>query len=307
MKNKENENLIFHQYFKNWISIYKEGGVRKVTYQKYLNTYKWLLKIVPNLYVHEIDRVTYQMILNRYSKEHEKQTTMDFHHHLKAVILDALDDGLIKKDPTRKAIIKGKNPGNKKIKFLNQFQLKTLLNNLKLEGQINWDYLIWLVAKTGLRFSEALALTAEDFDFRNQILRINKTWNYKEHSGFAETKNLSSNRKIRIDWQIVVKFSELLKEFPKNKPIFVNQKIYNSTINKRLERLCVKNNIPIISIHGLRHTHASLLLFAGVSTATVAQRLGHSGIHTTQKTYLHIIQEMENKDIDLIMRTLAIL
>ena len=60
-----------------------------------------------------------------------------------------------------------------------------------------------------------------------------------------------------------------------------------------------------ISIHGLRHTHASLLLFAGVSIASVARRLGHASMTTTQKTYLHIIQELENKDVDLVMRTLS--
>ncbi|WP_288895150.1 tyrosine-type recombinase/integrase [uncultured Megasphaera sp.] len=82
-------------------------------------------------------------------------------------------------------------------------------------------------------------------------------------------------------------------------------RIYNSTVNNILERYCKKANIPIISIHGLRHTHASLLLFAGVSIASVARRLGHSSMTTTQKTYLHIIQELENQDIDLIMRALA--
>ena len=55
----------------------------------------------------------------------------------------------------------------------------------------------------------------------------------------------------------------------------------------------------------LRHTHASLLLFAGVSIASVARRLGHASMTTTQKTYLHIIQELEHKDVDLVMRTLS--
>ena len=50
---------------------------------------------------------------------------------------------------------------------------------------------------------------------------------------------------------------------------------------------------------------ASLLLFAGVSIASVARRLGHASMTTTQKTYLHIIQELENKDVDLVMRTLS--
>ena len=57
--------------------------------------------------------------------------------------------------------------------------------------------------------------------------------------------------------------------------------------------------------HGLRHTHASLLLFAGVSIASVARRLGHASMTTTQRTYIHIIQELENKDTDLVMRAMS--
>lgn len=72
-----------------------------------------------------------------------------------------------------------------------------------------------------------------------------------------------------------------------------------------MERHCKKAKIPIISIHGLRHTHASLLLFAGVSIGSVARRLGHASMTTTQKTYLHIIHELENQDVDLIMKSLA--
>lgn len=80
---------------------------------------------------------------------------------------------------------------------------------------------------------------------------------------------------------------------------------YNSTVNDALTRHCKACGISEISIHGLRHTHASLLLFAGVSIASVARRLGHASMTTTQKTYLHIIQELENKDVDLVMRTLS--
>ena len=83
------------------------------------------------------------------------------------------------------------------------------------------------------------------------------------------------------------------------------ERAINSTVNDILSRHCKKLKIPVISIHGLRHTHASLLLFSGVSIASVAKRLGHSNMSTTQKTYLHIIQELENKDVDLVMRSLS--
>lgn len=302
---KKPQKELFSDYFEKWISVYKEGAIRKVTMQKYKLSLSWVKKLAPKMKLCDIDRVSYQQLLNDYSKNHERQTTMDFHHHLKSAILDAVDEGLIERDPTRKVIIKGKTPAEKKKKYLNQFELHTLLKDLDLEGQINYDWLILLIAKTGMRFSEAIALTPADFDFSHQTLSISKTWNYKDGGGFQPTKNKSSVRKIQMDWMVVSQFSALVKNLPDDKPIFIKEKIFNSTINNVLARHCKKLSIPVITVHGLRHTHASLLLFGGVSIASVAKRLGHSSMNTTEKTYLHIIQELENKDVDLVMRSLS--
>ncbi len=217
-----NSTALFYEYYAQWIEVYKKGAIREATLAKYLMTQKWVEKLIPEVKVSELTRTAYQQLLNEYAKEHERQTTLDFHHQLKGAVLDAVDEGLLSRDPTRKAIIKGKTPKTKKIKYLNQFELHTLIADLDIKDTPNWDWFILLVAKTGMRFSEALAITPEDF-----------------------------------------------------------------------------------SIHGLRHTHASLLLFGGVSIASVARRLGHASMTTTQKTYLHIIQELENKDVDLVMRTLS--
>ena len=297
---------LFCDYYEQWIHVYKEGAIRSVTLSKYEMTHKWLTRLIPELRVCDISRITYQQLLNDYATCHERQTTMDFHHQLKGAILDAVDEGLIERDPTRKVIIKGKSPIAKKIKYLNQFELHTLLVNLNLGREVSWDWFILLVAKTGMRFSEALALTPKDFDFSHQTLSINKTWDYKGNGGFLPTKNKSSVRKIQIDWQIVVQFSELLRGIPDEQPIFINkERVYNSTVNDILSRHCTQVKIPVISIHGLRHTHASLLLFAGVSIGSVARRLGHASMTTTQKTYLHVIHELENQDVDLVMRSLS--
>lgn len=299
------KNDLFCDYYLRWITVYKEGAIRKVTMDKYLMTHSWLKKIVPNLKICELTRVTYQELLNEYARSHERQTTMDFHHQLKCAILDAVDDGLIDRDPTRKAIIKGKTPCSKKQKYLNQYELHQMLDTLSLGPKADWEWFILLVAKTGMRFSEALALTPADFDFSHQLVSVSKTYNYKGGEGFLPTKNHSSIRKIQIDWRTVVQFSELVKDLPDDKPIFIVKKPYNSTVNSILARHCKKAGVPVITIHGLRHTHASILLFAGVSIASVARRLGHSSMNTTQKTYLHIIQELENKDINLVMRSLS--
>ena len=195
MLSEVNNKDLFCDYYFQWIKVYKEGAIRKVTMDKYLMTHSWLEKLIPNVKMCEMTRVVYQQLLNDYALMHERQTTMDFHHQLKGAILDAVDDGLIERDPTRKAIIKGKPPKEKKIKYLNQFELHTLIVNLNLGSQINWDWFILLIAKTGMRFSEAMAVTPKDFDFSHQTLSINKTWDYKNNTGFLLQKtNLQLER-----------------------------------------------------------------------------------------------------------------
>jgi len=304
---KKSEKL-FYQYFDEWVDLYKDGAIRDVTLQKYRMSMKWVKKLAPELTMGGLDRKTYQNLLNEYAKTHEKQTVIDFHHQLKGAILDAVDDGLIQTNPTRKITLKGKPPGNKKAKFLNQSEVQSLLNELELTEDISWDWLIFLLLKTGLRFSEGLALTPTDFDFSKQTLNISKTWNYKHpDGGFQPTKNLSSNRKVLLDWQTCTKFAQLTKEIEPSTPIFIkNQKrVFNSVVNQRLSVLCRNAKVPIISLHSCRHSHASLLIFAGVSIASVAKRLGHSNVTTTQETYLHIIKELENQDTEKIMNHLA--
>ena len=299
--------MLFVDYYKQSVKTYKEGALREATIQKYRMTIKHLERLAPDLKLCDMNKITYQNILNEYAVDHEKQTTMDFHHQLKGAILDAVDEGLIDRDPTRRAVVKGKKPSEKKTKYLSKFELHSLLNDLKLEKEISFDWLILLIAKTGLRFAEALAVTPKDFDFEKAMLNINKTWDYKEGGGFTATKNNSSVRKIQIDWQTAMQFSLLTKDLPQDEPIFVKkgQKIYNSTVNDILERHCKRCNIPVISVHGLRHTHASLLMSDGTSIASVSMRLGHSSMNTTQKVYLHVIKELENKDTDIIMRSIA--
>ena len=104
------------EYYRNWISVYKEGAIRDVTLRKYQMSLAWIEKLAPDLRLCDLTRVAYKQIINEYAKDHERQTTMDFHHQLKGAVLDAVDEGLIPRDPTRKVIIKGRTPTSKTIK-----------------------------------------------------------------------------------------------------------------------------------------------------------------------------------------------
>lgn len=300
--------ILLHDYFAQWIEVYKDGAVRERTLDKYWLSHRHLQEIAPNLKLVDTTKLEYQQILNTFAQTHEKATVMDFHHQLKAMLLDAYDEGYIQRDPTRKIVVKGKEPSEKKSKYLNEFELKLLLRHLDLSTFPNFDWMILLIAKTGLRFSEALGLTKEDIDLEQQTINVDKTWDYKSYTGsFKPTKNASSVRKVPIDWKLAMQLNQVIQDLPNGEPIFAQKRVFNSTVNNLLKKHCEELNIPVISVHGLRHTHASLLLFAGVSIASVAKRLGHADMTTTQQTYLHIIQELENKDNTKIMQHLAAL
>ena len=117
MKSSKKESQLFFRYFEDWIELYKVGAVRDVTLNKYYVTQQKLELLAPNLRMYDLDRQSYQQILNDYAFTHEKQTTMDFHHQLKGAIMDAVDEGILDKNPTRKVIIKGESLDQRSLNF----------------------------------------------------------------------------------------------------------------------------------------------------------------------------------------------
>ena len=87
VKRKRTEQL-FHEYFSEWVELYKVGAIRDISLQKYYIAEQRLAELAPGLKVKHLDRQRYQQLLNDYALTHERQTTMDFHHQLKGAILD---------------------------------------------------------------------------------------------------------------------------------------------------------------------------------------------------------------------------
>ena len=53
-------------YYRTWISVYKEGAIREVTLAKYRMSLAWVERLAPNLRLCELTRVAYQQLLNAY-------------------------------------------------------------------------------------------------------------------------------------------------------------------------------------------------------------------------------------------------
>jgi len=293
-------------YYKRWINIFKKNVVSKITYNKYQNTAKHIYEIFGEIKLKDLTKLSYQEGLNSFAKTHAKRTVSCFHKQIRACLLEALDEKIIITDPTRKAVITGvERPKiNKVLSYNNWTKLIKSLNTSQIDEMI-----IFLAAVTGMRYGEIVGLTNKDIDFRNGYISVNKTWDYKYKTGFMKTKTTSSVRKVAIDSQTMNNLYGYLK-FHKsndNQPIFMNEESHimvSAEINKSLTNKLESLNIPRITFHGLRHTHASILLYKGVSVLSVSRRLGHSNITTTQSTYLHIIKELQSQDQDKIVSIL---
>jgi len=299
------------EYFETWIETYKKPVVAQATYAKYTNTLKQIKKHFGEIPLSLITATSYQQILNSYAETHSKLTVSCFHKQIHACLLDAVDEQIIDIDPTRKAINTGRSYEKEKIKCLDYDEWKTLVlatfNTSNLRDQI-----IYIAAVTGLRYAEVLGLTWDNVDFQKNNLTVDKTWDYKYHKGFIATKNESSKRKIDIDDNTVVMLRNLFAQTAKIDEIddarvfqyTEGKQLYSANINRYLSQRCDDLGIRKISFHSLRHTHASILLYQGVSLMAVSRRLGHSNTATTQNIYIHIIKEMENKERQLILQIL---
>ncbi|GEQ22737.1 site-specific integrase [Clostridium butyricum] len=301
-------------YYDKWIVTYKKNNVRPVTYQKYIMTGRSLKKIEPKCDITNIDRGMYQELINRYAETHEHLTTMDFHRQIRACVLDAVDEGIITRDFTRRVQIGGKPKHKKPKKFLEEDEAKLFIADLNINTkELNWDHFLLLLINTGLRYAEGLALTPNDFDFDNRTIDVNKSYDYKtkcEENRFQRTKNASSNRTISLDLKTAWTLRPIIEKLNPTEPIFPywykgrHAAIHNSLLNDLIERHCDNVGIEKVTVHGLRHTHASLLIAKKVSIQAVAKRLGHANTITTQSTYIHLLKttmKEANEKIDSIL------
>lgn len=304
-------NTRLSEYFDQWVKTFKKPIISPVTYIKYQNTHRQIKEYFGDVKLCDITRTSYQKVLNKYAEAHSKRTTSCFHKQIRASLLDAVDEQFIITDPTRKAVITGRLKETKKSKYLHNEEWQILIQNIDTYNNgITHNLIIYLAAVTGMRFAEVLGLTWDDVNFSKQQISINKTWDYKYRTGFIPTKNNSSIRTIDIDKQttnVLQQHQEIQEQWKLNNPynlvcMNIMEKLpVSATINRHLENLCESLNIRVISFHGLRHTHASVLLFQGVNLMAVSKRLGHSNVTTTQNIYLHIIKEMEDRETNLIL------
>lgn len=300
----------FYDYFNNWVDLYKKDKISTMTLKHYTYTANLIKEHFQGKFITDIDRKDYQAFLNQIGSSRAKETVAKVNMHIRSCVEDALEDKVINADFTRKTEIVWKVEAKKTDeKYLNQSDYEKLLNAVidRLERSKVYHILL-LGLTTGMRFGEIVGLTVKDFDFVNNKINITKTWGYKPGSdfGFGPLKNDASERKIRMDKMTMNYMKQYIDQMQPNDYdllFYSNESKYgcisNSAANDALFDTTHYLRMDRITMHGLRHTHASSLLYQKASIYYVSERLGHKNINTTLNDYTHVMKELREADEQL--------
>ena len=224
----------------------------------------------------------------------------------------ALRLGMIESNPML-YVIKPKKQASisdKHDNFYNKDELKKFLAAAK-DTSLKKYALFRLLSFSGMRVGECLALTWHDLDFKNNTIAINKTLARTNNGIKIQTpKTKASNRVVSLDtetiqvlkmWQLDQR-KQLLKvginAMDSKQLIFSNTKnkfIIIPTVRLAIKQIAKKAGIHLITTHGFRHTHATLLFASGLDIKQVQARLGHSNVQTTLNIYTHAMKEKQDK------------
>ena len=294
-----------------WIKLYKKT-VEESTFASTEKIFKnHVLKQLGNVYLNKLTVVQCQNAVNIWADEAPK-TFKRFMFYASKLINYGITMELIKKNPMKKVIPpKVERDTSKFTDFYSKDELKTFLKDAK---EYNFRYFIFfrLLAYSGMRKGECLALKWSDVDFKNNTIDINKSLKAGENNRLyvGKPKTKDSFRCLNMD----AKTMDYLKQWrtkqqkqmfklgmnflSNNSLIFANSKGTYTVLSKPQRwnnAICKEYGLRHIKVHGFRHTHASLLFDAGVSMKDVKERLGHSDITTTMNIYTHVTKKEAKK------------
>lgn len=321
----ENGNEVVHNYFSEWLEVFKKPNVKPITYSVQERNVR--LNILPrwgNYRLKDITRTEYQKWINELRDHYSEGTVRRIHSIFSSAIHDAVHEfHIIRENPIQKIKIPKDVENTNRVQYFSKEQLEKFLNSLKTpqknakyKHSIQYYVLFSLMARTGIRIGEALALAWDDFNEKEKSISIAKTLVYPLNSTpyISTPKSLKSVRMVKLDEQTV----KLLKKHKINQnEVILRYKNYKASkdnvmfhqhdgrwlrtnvVREYFKEVCKRTDLPVLSPHALRHSHAVHLLEAGANIKYVSERLGHASTKVTADTYLHITEKIENEALEL--------
>ncbi|QUL57524.1 site-specific integrase [Paenibacillus tritici] len=289
----------------------------------------------PDKKVIDLDKKEYQSFLTYLKKGDPKikkkglakNTLMTFHASALLFFDQAIEDEIIQVNPAKKAVFPSYLQTVEDIennvelpKYMEKEELARFLKVVKTYGTKQEYNMFYLLAYTGLRLGELLALGKDDYKKGEKLISITKTLYYRGsifNYVLNTPKTKSSIRKVLISksviavlddhlaWQNEYKMENRKTYYTQRQFLFVNNRSLPGLpesffhVQSRMKYfLEIAKLIDSLTPHSFRHTHASLLAEAGEDLEVIQKRLGHKNDRTTRDIYLHVTKRRESATPD---------
>lgn len=300
----------------NWLDIWyetKKRGWKVSTKRINKNAISHLKRLIGKYKLNSLHSTTYEReFINKLLDDGFKpHSIIGYHETFKTAINSAVEDEILLKN----RFVNIRIEHNKDLdNFLTPEELDKFLNAAEKYGDITEYTLTLLLAYTGFRKGEAHGLMWKNIDFQNKTVTVERT---RDDDGVRSPKTKNSYRTIEVDdivikqlekyqkWCIKIKFSLGMQFDKENDYVFITENnidgVYAAYINyffNFLYRKLKSNNVNIkrITPHGLRHTHATILIDELIPPTDIADRLGNT-LEMIYRVYAHSFKKIENKTV----------
>lgn len=304
--------MTLSELYNEWLDLKILPSNRSVvTKKKYLMRKKVIERLFGNKPVSQIKPSEYQKIMNEYGETVSRNFLGRLNSCIRASIQMAIADKVIIEDLTAYVELFSSKSGQKvEEKYLHaesdyQKVLVYLKNKFDYQKSIV-PYVIYFLFKTGMRFSELIALTWDEVDELNEQLKTYRRYNTAIHK-FTPPKNNTSIRLVPItsDMLSLLKTLKIL-QLKTNKELNIDNEnnlifqhfgyVYDvpdiATVNKAIKVMLKELQIfPLITTKGARHTYGSYLWHNNIDLGVIAKILGHKDISMLIDVYGHTLEE----------------
>jgi integrase len=302
----ERSRVSLSEYLEEWLAACR--NLRPNTARDYsVSIHKHINPRLGKVRLQSVDRLLIRGLYRKLAESGlSEKTVHNVHICLHKALEDAVADGLLRRNPAERA--HGMPKDRPEMKTWSADELAAFLAFTSQDREL---VLYHLAAATGMRRGELLGLRWRDVDLDAARLVVRQQFTRQGSPlGFGPPKSKKSVRTIDLDEETVA----LLREQQERQRFdrHASGSAYRTdldlvfcrpggspedpnVIGRRFERrVRALGSVPAIALHGLRHTHATLLLEAGVDVKTVSERLGHDRAHTTLELYGHVTTRMRS-------------